>query len=378
MKICIPGLLPSLLVLSVCKISIAQSSHPDPITLSVGSKAPDFKLPATDGKTYSLSNFAGKKALAIIFSCNHCPTAQAYEDRIIALSKDYSEKGVGIVVISPNNPEAINLGELGYTDLGDDLDDMKIRAKDKKYNFPYLYDGDLQKVSIAYGPVATPHLFVFDSQRILRYNGRLDQSEKPGTANAEDARNALDAVLENKSIENPVTKTFGCSIKWKWKQDYNAQLYKKWAALPVKLETIEMDAVKKLVGNSESGKLRLVNIWATWCAPCVQELPEFVNIDRMYRERDFEFVTISLDDIAKKDKALERLKKLEASNKNYIYSGTNKYQFIEAIDPKWQGALPYTLLIAPGGRILYGKQGAIDPLQLKRAIVDSKYVGRYY
>ena len=363
----------------ICSIEIsAQSGHADPVTLSIGAKAPDFKLPATDGKTYSLANFADKKVLVVIFSCNHCPTAQAYEDRMIALTKDYGPKGVAVVVISPNNPEAINLGELGYTDLSDDMNDMKIRAKDKGFNFPYLYDGDMQITSTAYGPVATPHIFVFDSKRILRYNGRLDESEKPGTANAEDARAAIDAVLNNKEVEKPVTKTFGCSIKWKSKTEYNEQLYKKWAALPVNLEAVDIAAIKKLVANNESAKLRLVNVWATWCAPCVQELPEFVKIDRMYRERDFEFITISLDDIAKKDKALERLKKLEASNKNYIYTGTNKYHFIEAIDPKWQGALPYTLLIEPGGKILYGKQGPIDPLQLKKAIVDSKYIGRYY
>ncbi|MGZ5135884.1 MAG: redoxin family protein, partial [Flavitalea sp.] len=357
---------------------VAQSSAENPVTLQIGSKAPAFNLPGIDGKMYSLGSFAAKKILVIIFSCNHCPTAQAYEDRIINLTKEYLPKGVGVVMISPNDPEAINLGELGYTDLSDGLDEMKIRAKDKKFNFPYLYDGATQKTSQAYGPVATPHVFVFDDKRILRYNGRLDQSEKPGTANAEDLRASLNALLNKKPIETPATKTFGCSVKWKAKQDYNIQLYKKWAALPVRLETIDSDSVKMVVSNNSSGKLRLVNIWATWCAPCVQELPEFVIIDRMYRERDFEFVTISLDDPGKKDKALERLKKLEASNKNFIYTGTNKYDFIEIIDPKWQGALPYTILIEPGGKILYGKQGPIDPLQLKKAIVDSKYIGRYY
>ncbi len=358
-------------------ITFAQPSN-DPVTLSIGSSAPGFNLPATDGKMYSLASFKSKKILVVIFSCNHCPTAQAYEDRIITLTKDYTPKGVGIVMISPNNPSAINLGELGYTDLSDDLDDMKQRAKDKNFNFPYLYDGDSQKISMAYGPVATPHVFVFDDQRKLRYNGRLDESEKPGTANAEDIRGALDALLDNKPIQKPVTKTFGCSVKWKSKQDYKAQLYKKWASLPVTLESLDIDGTKKLVENKESGKLRLINIWATWCGPCVQELPDFVEIDRMYRERDFEFVTISMDEISKKDKALDRLKKLEASNKNFIFNGKNKYEFIEAIDPKWQGALPYTILIEPGGKILYGKQGPIDPLQLKKAIVDSKYIGRYY
>lgn len=369
-------LLFAILILTASAAS-AQSLK-DPVTLSIGSSAPAFNLPGTDGKMYSLASFSGKKILVVIFSCNHCPTAQAYEDRIISLAGEYNTKGVATVVISPNNPDAINLGELGYTDLSDDMNDMKQRARDKGFNFPYLYDGDSQKASMAYGPIATPHVFVFDDQRKLRYNGRLDESEKPGTANAEDIRAAIDALLNNKPIQKPVTKTFGCSVKWKSKQDYTEELYKKWAALPVDLRDADVSEIKKIVSNKESGKLRLINIWATWCGPCVQELPEFVKIDRMYRERDFEFITISLDEISKKEKALDRLKKLEASNQNYIFNGKNKYEFIEAIDPAWQGALPYTVLIEPGGKILYGKQGLIDPLKLKKAIVDSKYIGRYY
>ena len=367
-----------LLFIQTAASRLYGQSRPDPVTLSIGAKAPDFKLPATDGKIYSLASFNKYKALVIIFSCNHCPTAQAYEDRIIALKKDYASRNVGVVMISPTNPKALNLAELGYTDLADDLADMKRRAKDKKFNFPYLYDGDSQKSSIAYGPVATPHAFVFDQQRVLRYQGRLDASEKPGTANAEDIRSAIDAILQSKPVSNPVTKTFGCSVKWAWKDEYTRKLQKEWAALPVAIESIDLDAVKQLISNTGSGKLRLINIWATWCGPCVQELPEFIKIDRMYRERDFEFFTISLDDKTKKDKALERLKKLQASNKNYLFNGANKYQFIEAVDPKWQGALPYTILVEPGGKILYSRQGPIDPLELKKIIVESKYIGRYY
>lgn len=365
------------LLQSLSNSTIAQS-RADPEVLRISAKAPDFKLPATDGKTYSLASFAGAKALVIIFSCNHCPTAQAYEDRIMSLVTDYKTKNVAVVVISPNSPKALNLGELGYTDLGDDLNDMKVRARDKKFNFPYLYDGETQKASLAYGPVATPHAFVFDKQRILRYNGRLDDSEKPGSANAEDLRSAIDAVLNATQISQPVTKTFGCSVKWAWKDEYTHKLQKEWSELPVTIQQIDIEAVKQLIQNKESGKLRLINVWATWCGPCVQELPEFIKIDRMYRERDFEFITITLDDVSKKDKALERLKKLQASNKNYIYGEQKKYAFIEAIDPKWQGALPYTILVEPGGKLLYSRQGQINPLQLKKKIVDSKYIGRYY
>lgn len=353
-------------------------SHPEPVTLAIGSKAPPFSLPATDGKTYSLKDFSRAKVFVLVFSCNHCPTAQAYEDRLIALVNEFKNQQVSFAVISPNDPEAINLGELGYTDMSDSFEEMKLRAKQKGYNFPYLYDGANQKVSISYGPVATPHAFVFDSKQVLQYAGRLDAHEKPGTGNAEDLRAAINSVLAGNPPSPAVTKTFGCSVKWAWKNEYNAKLYAQWAKLPVELGEIDVAKAKDLVANNDSKKLRLINIWATWCGPCVQELPDFIKIDRMYRERDFEFVTISMDTPDKKDKALERLKKLEASNTNYLFTGSDKYALIEAIDPKWQGALPYTILVEPGGKIVYGKQGTIDPAEMKKLIVENKLIGRFY
>jgi thiol-disulfide isomerase/thioredoxin len=252
---------------------------------------------------------------------------------------------------------------------------MKIRAKEKKYNFPYLYDGETEKMSRAYGPVATPHLFIFDKARKLQYVGRLDGSEKPGSANAEDARNALDALLAAKPVAVPKTKTFGCSVKWAEKGDWAVKAPAVWAKEPVNLEVIDDASIKALLKN-DTDKVRLINVWATWCGPCVTEMPEFVDINRMYRRRDFEFITLSADKPDKKDKAQELLKKMQASGKNYIYNSEDKYKLIEAIDPKWQGALPYTLLIAPGGKVLYRTQGSIVPQQMKKMIVEQ--VGRYY
>src|SRR5437763_9780175 len=138
--------------------------HNEHQTLGIGSKAPDFHLPATDGKTYSLASFEKSKILVVVFTCNHCPTAQAYEERIIQLVKDYSSKGVAFVAIMPNDPRAIRLDELGYTDMGDSFEEMKKRAKQKHFNFPYLYDGKTQSTAMAYGPVATPHVFIFDRE----------------------------------------------------------------------------------------------------------------------------------------------------------------------------------------------------------------------
>ena len=355
----------------------AQNTHQEPKTLEIGQQAPDFNLKGTDGRMYGLNAFSKAKVLIVIFSANHCPTAQAYEDRMIFITNDYKSKGVEMVVISSNDNQALSLSELGYTDLGDTYEDMIVRYRDKKYNFPYLYDSNDQKTALAYGPVVTPHAFVFDSSRKLQYEGRIDSSEKPGTANGEDLRKAIDAVLAGNKPDPATTKVFGCSMKWSWKNEYTKELYEKWAVMPVSVSEISTDGIKELIEN-KSQKLRLINVWATWCGPCTMEFPDFITIDRMYRGRDFEFVSISTDKPERREKVLLFLKEQQASNKNYIFSESNIYQLIEAVDPDWKGALPYTLLVEPGGKIVYRQQGTIDPLKLKKMVVDHPMIGRYF
>ena len=369
-----------LAAIAVC-ISIAATTKyaaEDPTPLEIGAKAPDFKLQGVDGKTYSLASFNKSKILAVIFSCNHCPTAQAYEDRIINLVKEFTPKGVAFVVISPNDPKAVRLDELGYTDIGDSFEEMKLRAKNKHYNFPYLYDGKTQATSRAYGAIATPHVFIFDKDRKLQYQGRVDDVEKPSkTPNNFDTRNALDALLAGKEVPVKTTKVFGCSVKWASKVADGEKYKERWAAEPVEVSLIDEPGIKELLKNN-TDKLRLINVWATWCGPCVTEFPDLVDINRMYRRRDFEFITVSADEPGKKDKALKFLQGQMASGTNYIFHIDDKYKLIEAIDPKWQGALPYTLVVAPGGQIVYAKEGPIDPAVLKKAIVDDPTIGRYY
>ena len=254
---------------------------------------------------------------------------------------------------------------------------MKVRAEDKTFPFPYLYDGDEQKAALAYGPVATPHVFVFDAERRLKYEGRVDGREKPGTGRAEDLRSALDAVLAGKPPAPASTKVFGCSVKWAWKDAYTKQLYAEWAARPVTLEPIDVAGVRALLGNP-TGKLLLVNVWATWCGPCRTELPDFVRTDRMYRERDFELVTISVDKPGKREQALAFLKANQASNRNFIFTGESVYPLIEAVDPDWKGALPYTIALEPGGETVLRHQGEIYPVALRKFIVGHSLLGRYY
>ncbi|MCC6288694.1 MAG: redoxin family protein [Chitinophagaceae bacterium] len=364
-------------LLSIFSRAFAHSFEEHP-TLAIGASAPDFTLPGVDGQTYTLASFKKKDILVVIFICNHCPTAQAYEDRIIQLTKDYADKGVAIVAIMPNDPASITLSELDYTDLSDSFEEMKIRAKEKNFNFPYLYDGDKEATAKAYGPVATPHVFIFDKSRKLCYQGRIDDVEDPTKMpKNHDARNAIDALLANKEANPATTKVFGCSIKWIEKSNWITKAKEEWAKEPVELHDINESGIKELLKNS-SDKLRLINVWATWCGPCVTEFPEFITINRMYRKRDFEFISISADNLSKKEKALKFLKNQQASNTNYIFSEDDKYKLIEAIDPKWQGALPYTILVEPGGKIVYAKQGPINPGLMKKVIVENKLLGRYY
>lgn len=152
----------AILVAVICTCTALSHSAAEPAgfkSLAIGDAAPGFKLPGVDGKEYSLKSFADSRLLLVVFTCNHCPTAQAYEERIAKLHADYKSKGVALVAISPNDPLAVRLDELGYTDLGDSFEDMKLRAKERKFEFPYLYDGDKQAAALAYGVVATPQSF---------------------------------------------------------------------------------------------------------------------------------------------------------------------------------------------------------------------------
>src|SRR3981189_3624570 len=191
-----------------------QTTHP---ILAVGSPAPDFSLPGVDGKVPRWADYAASPVLVVVFTCNHCPIAQMYEERIQQLETDYRHRGLSIVAIQPNDPKAIRIDELDSSDISDSLAEMKIRAEYKHLQYPYLYDGDTQAVTRAYGPQATPHAFIFDQERRLRYEGRLDNSYRIELVKTQDARNAIDAILAHQEVAVKHTGVFGCSTKWQEK-----------------------------------------------------------------------------------------------------------------------------------------------------------------
>ena len=174
--------------------------------LEIGQRAPDFNLPGVDGKDHSLSSYKDKKVVVVMFTCNHCPYVQAYEDRLISIQRDYADKGVQLVAINAND-------SAGYPE--DDFDNMVKRAKKKNFNFPYLRD-DTQRTARGYGAEYTPEMFVLNSKFEVRYIGRVDDNwQNPDKVRSHDLRNALNAILAHKKVENPITHAIGCTIKWK-------------------------------------------------------------------------------------------------------------------------------------------------------------------
>jgi thiol-disulfide isomerase/thioredoxin len=266
------------------------------------------------------------------------------------------------------------LDELGYTDLSDSFNEMKLRAKDRGFKFPYLYDGDTQKTALAYGVFATPHAFLFDGDRKLRYVGRIDNSDVK-TVTSNDLRNAIDALLAGGTVPVEKTRVFGCSTKWSDKRADAEAAVEKWNKEPVTLERLDEPTLTTLAKN-KSDQWLLVDVWATWCGPCVQDLPEFVTINRMYRHRNLKVITISMDDPDQAEQAKKVLQEQHAAVVNYISTIPTSDRLADLLDPEWKGPVPYTILIAPGGKIVHRCNGDIKPLEVRRAIVEQ--LGRTY
>lgn len=366
-------------VLFFSMAATAQGSHP---ILTIGSPAPNFELPGIDGAMHKLSDYSASPVLVVIFTCNHCPIAQMYERRIAQLAADYKDRGVSVVAIEPNDPEAIRIDELDSSDMSDSLEEMKIRAEYKHLTYPYLYDGETQSVTDAYGPQATPHAFVFDQDRHLRYEGRVDNSYRSELVKTQEVRNAIDALLAHREVVVKHTGVFGCSTKWKEKHAFQVEALHKIESQPVPLEMASAADLKKLRSNPGK-KMLLVSFWATWCGSCIHEFPDIEDTYRMYNVRDFDLVTVSANMPDEKDSVTRVLQKMHATSRNLLFNSDDTAALQTAFEPTWESAVPYTMLIAPDGRVLYKKQGSIDILELRRTILanlPSDYEGfnRYW
>ncbi len=358
------GFLVSLLL----AVSLQAAVH---APLPLGSPLPAFSLSGVNGHTYTPGDFKAARLLVIVFTCNHCPTAQAYESRIKQLVADYGPRGVAFLAVNPNHAASVRLDEMGFTDLDDSFVAMKERAINHAFNFPYVDDGPTESFSEKLGPAATPHVFIFDQGRTLRYEGRIDNSERKPFVTQHTTRDALDALLAGREPGLTRTKVFGCSIKWKEKAGDTRRWMEKVSLEPVSVGSATADTLKALRTNVGSGKVRMIHVWATWCGPCVSEFDEVVETNLRFRNRDFELITVAAQFPDERPKVLPFLEKHHASMRNLIFGMNDKYALMDAIDPEWNGALPYTLVVGPKGEVLYRCAGPIDFLELRRALVPA-------
>jgi peroxiredoxin len=364
----IDGIMPrALAILLLTLTAWAQQPHP---ILAIGSPAPNFELPGVDGAVHKLADYSSSPVLVVVFTCNHCPIAQMYERRIADLAADYKDRGVAVVAIQPNDPTAIRIDELDSSDISDSLEEMQIRAQYKHLTYPYLYDGETQSVTNAFGPQATPHVFVFDQDRHLRYEGHMDNSYRVEQVKTHEARDAIDALLAHREVTVTHTGVFGCSTKWKEKQASRVEALHKIESQPVKLDLASAADLKTLRANP-TGKTLLVSFWATWCGSCLHEFPDFEDTFRMYGVRDLELVTVAANMPDEKNSVMRVLEKMHATSRNLLFASDDTAALQAAFDPTWESAVPYTVLIAPDGKVLYKKQGSVEMLELRRTILAS-------
>jgi peroxiredoxin len=361
-----------LLALAGC----TAQEHP---TLAIGSPAPAFSLPGTDGKIHKLSDYAASPVLVVVFTCNHCPASELYERRLNRLYETYHDKGVALVAINPDSPKSVRLDEMAYTDADDSLDGMKVRVERRALRYPYLADGAAQTVTAQFGVVTMPQIFVFDRDRRLQYQGRLDDNQREDQVTARDAQNAVDALLAGQPVRLASTRAFGCPVRLLSKASEVLAEQAQIQAEPVTLRPIGADDLKKLRRNGTK-KLVLVNFWATWCAPCIGEFPELQTIYRMYRGRGLELVTVSANTPEQKSTVLDFLREHHASSSNHQFATGDTDALQAAFDPLTPAALPFTVLLAPDGEVLHQQLGEADIPALRRAILanlpdDPRYPG---
>jgi len=385
--------LPRFLIVGLCLVfSQFVRAEEGVQDLKIGDPAPDFALMGIDDKIHRLADFNDGKVLVVFFTSNHCPTSHGAAARLRKFLNDFRSRGMTFLAINPNHPDGLSIDELGFSKYGDGFEDMKKYAADEGFDFPYLYDGDTQAVAKAYGCLATPHVFIFDADRKLRYKGRFDDSPyaEESTVKSPDARNAVEALLAGRPVPVEITKPHGCSTKWRSKQTGIARQKERWDRTPVDVEPIDAAGVAAL-RKGGTGNIRLYNVWATWCAPCVEEFPELVATSRRFDMRNFEFISISMDrpeDAPKAKEFLERngaglSRRLQKSVKaegrttnSYLFTGGSMEDLMKVLDPEWPGGIPHTLLVDADGKVIWRHSGMVDGEELRDQVLN--HLGNYY
>ncbi len=311
---------------------------------AINTPAPPFALKDLSGKVHSLADYRGKVTV-IAFLSAKCPVSKDYNGRVKALAMDY--QNVAFLAINANSDEPAAL--------------IRTHAKTNGFDFPILKDESGQTADL-YGAVRTPEVYIVDANGVLRYHGRIDNSRTLAGVKRNDVREALTELLAGKPVSMPETKAFGCLITRKGGAAKAMASQKSPSAAKVAL--INPAGLTKLIAEAK-GQVLLVNFWATWCAPCVAEFPEFVAFDAKYRDKGLRVVGISADEVGDlQSKVVPFVKEQNVRFEIFVQDVEDPQIMIDLIDKNWEGALPATFVYDRLGKLSFVRYGIIDREQM--------------
>ena len=338
-------------LIALCLLALVGFAQPAKI--SPGQVAPNFSLKDINGKQHSLQAYRGK-FVVVGFVGVKCSIANAYISRMNTIANEYKFRDVVMLGINSNANEPVKI--------------IKPHIQKNKIGFPVLKD-EKNIIANEYGAFVTPEVYVIDKEGTLRYHGRVDNTSNEARVERHDLRVALDEMLSGKTVSKPELKAFGCQI--------NRSTEMAAVSIPVKASladdtvTLLKPAEFKKLKDDAKDKVLVINFWATWCAPCVAEFPEFVKLDAEYRSKGVKIIAISTDE--KSDLAgavIPFLKKQKAEFPSYLSDADDPQELIDVVDKNWSGALPATFVFDKAGKMILAKYGIIDREELVKKIEE--------
>ena len=330
-------------------------------------KLPRFSLLGVDGKTYTQNSFSNYQNIAVIFYSNHCRVSQKFEKLIIQLSNILANNKSNLILVSPNFENAILPDEKAYSDVGDSFEEMKIRAKKKNFNFPYLYDGENQSLANQMGVKATPHGFLFNKNRKLIYSGRIGDLNKAYDLNSSDLFIAY--LKEKKGINSFFqTKVFGTSIKTREDLHLADKVRKRYSEETIRVTHATQKKLKFFL-NHPSESPKLVYVWSNEDKENRDNLLAISSVYKIYRKRGLKVYTVCIGENLNLTK--ETLSMAQLSAVNFLIDGKDFSPLAKYHPNGGEKVTPFTVLLDKNGKIILNNIGFFDHLLYKIKIKES-------
>jgi peroxiredoxin len=334
-------------ILIITGLFTSLNGRPAPASPTVGQPVPDFTLADLSGRTHSLKDYRGK-SVVVGFISARCPISNAYKDRIRAIADEYAKRGVAFLGVNSSADESI--------------EEARAYAAKNNLDFPILKD-EGNVVADAYAAERTPKIYLIDGEGVLRYQGRIDNSQDPRMVKRNDLREALNEMLSGKPVSVAETKALGCLIK----RVQDAKAIPAMAPAKTKVTQAEpkVGTLKPAdfgkFKDSAKGKVLVLNFWATWCGPCVAEFPELVALDAKYRDKGVKLVGITADDADDvQPKVIPFIKKHNVKFDIIRQDTDDPEEMLNQITKDWNGVIPATFVYDKKGNLAYSRFGIID------------------